>query len=303
MTLPIRRMVHRQFNNVGETMNFLNENMLRNHDRSEYSTTIIEIDFSQCDFVEPYHIAPLACVIHEYLQDGFKVDVMGLNRSMEKYFRESGFMDFCLGRYKDETFPKPVDRNTLPLWRILSGAHNSYPHQAEEYFESHGFKGKDLQPLNTALGEMMNNVFDHSECHIPGYTITQYHPRQKKLYTCVCDLGCTIPRSVNHYLKAQGEPELNPADALLRAMKKDFSTHTQPHNRGRGLDTLSTIVNSLNGTFILVSGSAAYLRIAGEDNELYDLVDNFPGTMVVIELETDHLEFKELEMTDDLHIF
>lgn len=303
MTLPIRRMIHRQFENVGETMNFLNQNMLRNHDPSVYSTARIEIDFSQCSYIEPYHVAPLACIIHEYLIGGFNVEVIGLNKPLEKYFHESGFLDFCSGHYKEDSFPEPKDKNTLPLWRIMDGAHNIYPQLAEQYFESHRFKGKDLQPLNTALGEMMNNVFDHSLCKIPGYTITQYHPKQKKLFTCVCDLGCTIPVSVNNYLAAMGEPQISPIDALVKSMEKEFSSFTQPHNRGRGLDTLVSIVHSLNGMFILVSGSAAYRQAHGEEERFYDLLDNFPGTMVVIGLQTDHLEMKEMEMTDDLHVF
>ncbi|MBU6324213.1 MAG: hypothetical protein KJS92_01900 [Bacteroidetes bacterium] len=295
-------MVHRNFRTIQETMHFLNENMLCNLDESIYGVKRVEIDFSQCDYVEPYHLAPLACVLHEYLEAGFNIDVLGLNARLQKYFDETGFFEFCEGKYVNAAFPDPKDKNTLPLWRIMPGAHNVYPQLAEGFFETNGLTGRDLQPLNSALGEMMNNVFDHSECKIPGYTVTQFHPNRKLLHTCVCDLGCTIPKSVNDYLTSQGLPSISSAAALDKAMEKNFSSYTQPHNRGLGLDNLVSIVRALKGRFLLVSGSSACI-MEHEEEVLLDMQSNFPGTMVVITLNTDHLEVKEEEQTDDLHIF
>ncbi len=302
MSKVVKRMVHRKFKTIQETMLFLNENMLCNHDESMYEPRKVEIDFSQCDYVEPYHIAPLACILHEYLEVGFMVNIIGLNQRLKKYFNETGFFEFCSGKYVNDEFPNPRDKNTLPLWRIMSGAHNAYPTLAESFFESNGLSGKDLQPLNSALGEMMNNVFDHSKCKIPGYTVTQFHPNRKLLYTCVCDLGCTIPKSVNDYLTSQGLPAISALAALDKAMEKNFSSYTQPHNRGLGLDNLSSIVEALQGSLVIVSGSAAYTNKLEAEGTCFALSDNFPGTMVVITLSTDHLEVKEEEQTDDLHI-
>lgn len=302
MTLPIKRMIHRQFENVGETMNFLNQNLLANHDYNSFSSSKIIIDFAKCSFIEPYHIAPLACIIHEYLKEDFRIEITGLNKSLQKYFSQSGFMDFCNGQYLETEFPAPLDKTTLPLWRISEGAHNLYPSFAENYYESHNFKGKDLQPLYSALGEMMNNIFDHSKCLIPGYTVTQFHPKRRQLYTCVCDLGCTIPYAINNFLNQSGKLTVSAPEAILKAMELGFSTLSQPHNRGFGLHTIGAIVDSLKGTFILASGSAAYKKSYDNDAEIFHLTDNFPGTMVVIALNTDNLQSKEQEMTDDLHI-
>lgn len=303
MSKAVRRIVHRGYDTLNETMHFLNENMLRNLDESMYAPKRVQVDFSQCEYVEPYHIAPLACMVHEYLEAGFSIEVCGLREGLQKYFQESGFLDFCGGFYQNDLFPTPRDKNTLPLWRIMDGAHNAYPQLAQSYFESNGLTGKDLQPLNSALGEMMNNVFDHSRCKIPGYTFTQFHPKRKVLCTCVCDLGCTIPISINDYLSSQGLPKVSSIEALKKALERNFSSHTQPHNRGLGLDTLATSVRALHGNFIIASGSVVFTNMEAVGEELYNLEDNFPGTMVVIMLSTDHLEVKEEEQTDDLHIF
>jgi hypothetical protein len=107
---------------------------------------------------------------------------------------------------------------------------------------------------------------------------------------------------VNDYLASQGFPVVSSTTALEKAMEKNFSSYTQPHNRGLGLDNLCSIVQALQGNLIIVSGSAAYTKKLKETGTLHALSDNFPGTMVVIMLSTDHLEVKEEELSDDLHI-
>lgn len=127
--------------------------------------------------------------------------------------------------------------------------------------------------------------------------------QKKIIYICVCDLGCTIPVSVNKYLKENQHNEIEDIDALLECIKLNFSTYSKPHNRGRGLDNILSIVNSNSGKFTLASGKAAIQKSANSDFNLFKLTDPFPGTIVVIGLNTSNLEVKEMEISDEIQIF
>jgi len=303
MKLPNKILYHNDFQSINETLNFLNDNLLSNHNFKIFNAETIEINFSKCQKIESYHISPLACIIYEYQKAGFNIKLTGITTTLNKYFLESGFLNFCNNYDQDTIFPAPINPNIFPLWRINQEASNIYPIEVGRFFENNQLRGKDLQPINTALGEMMNNVFDHSGCEIPGYVFTQFHPKKKIIYICVCDLGCTIPVSVNKYLKENQHNEIEDIDALLECIKLNFSTYSKPHNRGRGLDNILSIVNSNSGKFTLASGKAAIQKSANSDFNLFKLTDPFPGTIVVIGLNTSNLEVKEMEISDEIQIF
>jgi len=194
------------------------------------------------------------------------------------------------------------DNKTFPLWHIKEAKKDFYTLEVQQFYENNLFAGQDLFVLGNSLAELMNNIFDHANSKIPGYTFTQLNTRSNSITTCVCDFGIGIPTSVNNYLLKENLPALEHDNALFKAFELKFSAQTKPHNRGFGWDTIFTSLKSLHGKLHIVSNKAIYLLRENGTTTSELLKSNFPGTLVVITLNTDNLPPKE-EISDELVIF
>jgi hypothetical protein len=288
------------FNSVEDHVRWINQYRYKNHDKRLFPARAIKLDFRYSRFLKPYHIAPLACLIHEYQANGFKIKLQKSANEINSYLESFGFDQFC-EKGKDERYQVSNDKKTFPLWLISEARKDSYIIQVQKYFEINHFGGQDLFVLGLYLAELMNNIFDHSNSKIPGYSFTQYNTRTATIITCVCDFGIGIPTSVNNYLKSVGKTAIADDEALKRAFELRFSAMTNPRNRGLGWDTIFNSIKSMKGKLHIVSNRALFVM---HDNgkitsHLMDL--NFPGTLVVITLNTHNLPIKD-ELGDELDL-
>jgi len=289
------------FNSIESHVNWLNSNRVNKLDRRLYPSRIIYFDFQRCRILKPYHIAPLACLIHEYQAKGFIVKLVNIPVIIKAYLESFHFDQFC-NKEDINNFPAPTDPKTLPLWRIEQTATSIYPKKAQEYFENNHFDEKSLFALSLSLAELMNNVFDHSESKIPGYTFTQYNSSKNQIITCVCDFGIGIPHKVNYYLKQIGEPTIDNLTALIKSFEIHFSTLSKPHNRGFGWDNIFSNIKGLKSQMLIVSNNVLYWLLNNGEIKTSFLKSNFHGTSVVIYLDSRNLPKKEEELTDELII-
>lgn len=289
------------FTKVDNLVKWIINNRAKKHNNRKYPIKIIHINLERCRFLKPYHIAPLACLIHEYQEKGFKIVLEKIPDHIKEYFNSFNFNQFCSNGHQNN-IPAATDCKTLPLWKIEEGASHFYTDRAKRYFENNHFDGKSLYPLSISMAELMNNIFDHSGSSIPGYTFTQYNTRFNSIITCVCDFGVGIPHRVNEYLKENNKALLTSSEALSKAFELAFSTQTKPHNRGYGLDNIVSNVKSLNSKMLVISNNALYRLLPGLPEQKIILSENFPGTLVVLWLNTDCLPIKEEELTDELTI-
>jgi hypothetical protein len=287
---------------VVEHVKWINAARVQNLNDQMNLSKLLQLDFAGVKRLEPYHIAPLACIVHEYIARGYNVEFGNENEIIQNYLESFNFKQFCEKEERHNEFPTTKNPETFPLWRIEASASNTYPKYVQQYYESNSFEGKDLFELGNLLGELMNNVFDHSECPIPGYTFTQADLRMGQLITSVCDFGIGIPQKVNNYLKSINQPELLPTDALIKATEYEFSTKSQPRNRGFGLDTIIKNVSSLNGRIRIISGEAIYLGLPNGGIKTLQMDVNFPGCLIVIYLNTENLRIKENELSEEMHL-
>ncbi len=288
------------FNSVENHVRWLNLNRHKNHDKRLFPAKAIKLDFSQARFLKPYHIAPLACLIHEYQENGFTIRLHKASVEMNTYLESFRFDQFCKS-HENEGFQVSDDKKTFPLWLISEEKKEFYTLGVQKYYENNHFGGQDLFILGSSLAELMNNIFDHSQSKIPGYTFTQYNTRSESIVTCVCDFGIGIPTSVNNYLKSIGQNAIADDEALMRAFELRFSALTRPHNRGYGWDNIFKSIRSMKGKLHIVSNHSLFLM---PDNgkiitQLMEL--NFPGTLVVITLNALNLPIKE-ELGDELDL-
>jgi len=291
----------RGFASIEKHVEWLNINRVNKHNQRLFPSKIIKFDFSLCRVLKPYHIAPLACLIHEYQTKGFIIKLINIPEAIKDYLFSFHFDQFCKKEIANN-FPAPTDPKILPLWRIEKTAINLYPKQAQTYFESNHFDGNSLWALSLSLAELMNNVFDHSESKIPGYTFTQYNSRSNQIITCVSDFGIGIPYKVNHFLKHKGEPALDNLEALIKSFQIHFSTLSKPHNRGFGWDNIFSNIKALKSKMLIVSNDVLYWLMNNGEIKTRYLNCSFHGTSVVIYLDTNMLPVKEEELTDELII-
>ena len=287
------------FNTIENHVGWLVKNRVNRHDFRIYPAKAILLDFSRSRFLKPYHIAPLACLIHEYQSKGFVVRLSKIPKEIKDYLDSFDFDQFCHTGKSSNSF-SPSDQKTFPLWHIDEPRKDFYTLEVQKYFENNHFTGNDLFVLGNSLAELMNNIFDHALSKIKGYTFTQLNTRSNAIITCVCDFGIGIPVSVNKFFQSQGKPKLPNNMALSKALELNFSTLTRPHNRGFGWNTIFTSLKSLNGKLIIVSNNALY--VMQHDGKIKSLVmkSNFPGTLVVIYLDTKKLPAKDAEQSDEL---
>lgn len=290
-----------QIQYVYELVNWVNSSRYKNLNFRVTPGKLLTIDFKKMKYIKPYHITPLACVIHEYLQNGYKIKLTNQSERVKHYMDSFNFNQFCEKDIDDNNFPILKYRDTFPLWRIEQNASSIYPNKVQTYFEQNQFNGKDLFELGNSLGELMNNIFDHSNCKIPGFTFTQYD-KKKEIITSVCDFGVGIPNKINKYLKENGLETLSPIECINKAIENKFSTKSTPRNKGLGLNTVLSSVAELKGKTLILSGKALYVNLPNGEQKTEELQMSFPGCLIVIYLNTDNLRLKEEELNEELHL-
>lgn len=287
------------FSKIENLIIWINKSRYKNLDKNIYPAKAVIIDFSKCKpNIKPYHITPLACIIHEYQSKGYAIKLRNLPTNIECYLSSFNFQQFSENGSTID-IPESSDCKILPLWLIKRNTYNLYPGRAKEYFENNHFDGLSLWPLSISLAELMNNIFDHSDSSIPGYTFTQYNSTQDSIITCVCDFGVGIPVKVNNYLKTNSRSKLSNIDALLKAFEMNFSTKSQPHNKGYGLDNIISNIKLLNSKALIISNNVIYRILPDDIQDTYELNVNFPGTLFVIWLNVNNLSVKEEEFYDE----
>lgn len=294
----IRTLFVIDFNSIEDHVKWLNQNRVNKHDLRSYPAKAIQLDFSRVRFLKPYHIAPLACLIHEYRSKGFSIKLVKIPDQIREYLASFEFDQFCSG--KDVNTAIPSDIKTFPLWHIDETGKDLYSIRVQQYFENNHFAGFDLFTLGNSLAELMNNIFDHAQSKIPGYTFTQLNTRNSQIIACVCDFGIGIPASVNKFLESSGKKKIANDMALRKAMELNFTSLTRPHNRGFGWNTIESSIKSLQGKFLIVSNNALFLMQQDGSFRSHLIDTNFPGTLVVIYLDIKKLPAKEDELVDEL---
>ncbi|MDD3787064.1 MAG: hypothetical protein PHO94_00015 [Petrimonas sp.] len=294
----IKTIIVIDFNSIEEHIKWINNNRVSKHDFRLFPVKLIILDFTLCLHLKPYHVAALACLIFEYQSQGFKVRIKNASDELIKYLNSFYFDKFCNNEKFDEY--KCSDPKTFPLWRLEKSKISIYPDLIKKYYENNHFDGKSLFSLSIALGELMNNVFDHSDSKIPGYTFTQYNSKMNSIITCVCDFGVGIPNKINKYLKDKNEERMENIDALAKAFEFSFSTYSIPHNRGFGLDNVLSNINELNSKMIVISNNALIIFHPDKIAKKITLDNHFPGTICVVTLDTNNLPVIEEELTDEI---
>lgn len=102
--------------------------------------------------------------------------------------------------------------------------------------------------LNYCLFEMIDNVQNHAESPIDGYTVAQYYPNLQELRIVILDTGIGIYRSLT---KSEKYKDLSPEKALLYCTEKGV---TRGYGCGNGLYDVRRIICDNDGELKIFSG-------------------------------------------------
>lgn len=276
--------------------NFIDENRLVNLNPLVEE---IQLDFSKCNFIEPFHLVALACLLEEYTMNGKRLTFLKLdNLELNDYLNNINFFKYWTPDFDRNTYTPTVKSTNLCLWKLDSRMISEYVLRAQEYFENNFLTDKSVEPLNISLAEAFNNINDHANSAVSGYCLSQYYPNIKKMKISVCDFGYGIPFVVNKYLVDNGVKPLSDQEAIIKSIEKSFSTKSMPHNRGFGLDTIRSIVESSNGR-LRIRSNKGVVEMANNSINSYSLERSFGGTHIEIILDTSTFYEKEGDLIQD----
>ena len=254
----------------------------------------IVFDFNKISFLFPYHLVILACIIESLYQKNINVDYINLASKLNKYLTNIQFLHYWEDDHDRDVYNPTKIQTALCLWHISNSMIAEYADYAHKYFERIFFRGKDLDFLHINISEVCNNIFDHADSKIAGYIFTQYYPDRNKIILSICDFGIGIPNRVNEYRSSQGLPKMDDNTAIAESLKDGFSTKSTPRNMGLGLATVVNIVKGIGGSLKIVS-NYGYYYLDGNTFEIkaFIIQNNFPGTLLLVELNTSILEKRE----------
>lgn len=268
--------------------------------QSHPGLTRLIVRFSKYMFLRPHHITVLGCLIEEYHQNGvrikFELEPCGLSR----YLNNIRFFEYWNSNtFNRNRFTNTLINTALCLWHISEEMYFDYANRAKHFFQDNHFEGFSLDFLTISLGEIFNNIYDHSMSEIDGYAFTQYYPNEHQIKISVCDFGKGIPVTINEFRESNGEDLLSSEECLEMALRRGFTTKSTPSNKGLGLDTLSSITNSLSGRLFILSNDAVAEQNPNQLPNFFPQTISFPGTLISMELDTRHLPEREDIIEDD----
>lgn len=261
--------------------------------------TRLNIDLCKISFIKPYHVVILACIIEnfEISSRRIKIAIVNPRRNVHKYLTNIRFYEYWNPGFDRKIHTQVKIDTTLCLWQISREMISQYVDYARDYYQKHYFKGKDLYCLYVNLSETFNNIFDHAESPIKGYVITQFYPIWNKLIISVCDFGVGIPTKINQFRYKNGKEILDDIEAIKIAIEKNFTTQSTSHNKGVGLNTVITATQSMKGVIKIISNNGFLWYDFGNNpkNRTLNIQEGFPGTLMIIELNTEYLDDIDVE--------
>tara|TARA_R110002124_G_scaffold89643_5_gene229213 strand:- start:35154 stop:36041 length:888 start_codon:yes stop_codon:yes gene_type:complete len=267
----------------------------------EEDITELIIDFNSIYFLNTDDFVVLACLIESFYNESCVIKFIGGTEKFNSHLDNVKFKKYWSLGFKREKFTLSYNKSTLCLWKISSEMIYNYSDYAKKYFKNTFLNDKDLVPLASNLGEVFNNIFDHSSSPIDGYVITQYFPIKKKLSFSVCDFGIGIADSINNYYKQNSLKKIEDWEALLKSITEGFSIESTPQNRGMGLSHLIDFTESSNGELTIISNNGFLSKRFKKNYSVGHSNFNFKGTLIKVEVDTNTFdEYDESEEIYDL---
>jgi hypothetical protein len=239
----------------------------------------LTVDLTDCGYLGPMAVVGLAVLRRVAETQGRQVCIVppSLER-LYNYCRYSGLLaEFGAGPAPDVGHPRNVTR-PLAFFDTQTPRHDIGQivqlAQSEMALTEAG-KGD----LKLTLGEVTQNVIDHSRSTVGGALSARAYADKKEVRFAVADAGVSFQGA----LEKNGIKARSPKDALRKVFIDKLSSQSRTHNMGQGLQHLHHIVRLSAGRLVIFSG-AGVLDVQRSKNFFRDTDVAFPGTMVFVKL-------------------
>jgi hypothetical protein len=175
-----------------------------------------------------------------------------------------------------------VDKQRI-VGRVVDSLINFYPSGKEQ-------TRRLRNHLFTVLGELVDNVFSHSQTKLPGFVSLQAYDksRQPRIQVGVSDSGIGIPASIRETLDTRVAGRTD-AELVIEAFKDGLSRHGSDTGRGCGLPQCAALAARYGSTLFVRTPSAQIgLHPASDDRPFHnahvnDQVGRLAGTHIYLE--------------------
>lgn len=257
----------------------------------------IILNFSNSKMLNPFFLGGLVCVINKLKEHGKKILLNhDENPSINSYLNTICFPDTFSptdGKEKNylNAFEKYSFKTYIPIISFKTGASQAVTVIRENVLSAVSqllknqlkFSEKERMPLSYFLGELTDNINEHSLAG-EGYVFAQYYPNSNYLDLCICDAGQGILQSYLTNTKFDPKTE---AEAIQLALSGN-STKDRAEARGFGITTTrNMLVNGLRGKIFLWSGNTTFLQTVNKE-AIVNIDGNgyFQGTFIALRLPT-----------------
>ena len=219
----------------------------------------IQLDMSDVEWISSIYSTPLATAICRIRDRGTRVRIRKPSDDGVRMYLDT--IDFPEGTEK----PSWPNKTYLPLIQLnrdgrsaIDAAGSTLRKLIKKLVS--GVDDVSVSGIYLPIGELLDNIEDHSQCD-HGFATVQYYSRKQRLDICIVDDGISIPGNFEQY----GHDFQSDSQAVRKALVEGLSTKPERdakgRNRGTGLRTTSNIIcDGLNGEIILSSRGGTVYR-------------------------------------------
>ncbi len=238
------------------------------------------LDMSRLTWFEGNLCACLGGLLIYFKSQGLGISIKLIKSGVRSFFNKNGFLALF---GQDRT----VDTHgtTIKFKKHKINDSNDFQTYIGESF-SPGSKGlpnmtpRLLKGFRNSLYEIYLNAVEHSETQQDVFSCGQFFPKKQRLDFCITDLGIGIKENIKRKIDLTFKPE----EAIDWAMQAANTTRKY-ESGGLGLKLIREFIVLNNGRIVIVS-DAGYWELQGEQVTKKRFDCPFPGTVVLIEINT-----------------
>lgn len=247
-------------------------------DAGELHYGLLELSFVSVKWFDANMAAALGAVLAGIRDRYNAVSIVDLPWSLQSILERNGFLSGF-----GHVLPSEWGDTVIPYARFKTSEANRFYDYLEEYLPSRGLPEMTSAfalRFQQSLGEIFINAQTHSQSKLGVFVCGQFFPTKQKLHITIADAGITIPGNVS----LRFNRKVPPIVALRWALEEGHTTK-QGTPGGVGLRLLRQFV-ALNGGRLQIASSRAFWKFDAVNEEFVQLSEQFPGTVVTLEVNT-----------------
>lgn len=245
-----------------------------------------EINLQNLEIITPFLISPITAHINSKKEINFKI--LNPKKSNVTTYLET----IKFPQTNQDVKVKTSKKTYCPLYEIkneMLGENYEIIDLLKEVIINKYDLKNNINTFLLVLDELMCNIQEHSKSN---FNCIQAQKYDENLAISIVDSGISIPKNyINNGLRS-----FNSDLELLELVFKGISTKKEKE-RGTGIpNTYNLVCNALNGSLLIISRKAGFIKTPNEDIKFFDLDElgiEFQGTIInmFFKIPTEKIEY------------